>query len=242
LPDFAVLAAVAAAATIGFTIAGVAGFGGGVVILPVLVWALGPREAIPILSVAQGIASAVRFWLHRHDASWPVVRWFAMGAIPVAALAGWLYVQTPADIFVRFLGAGMLALLVYRHTPWGRRLAMPPWGFTLVGGLTGFFSGYLGIGGPVPAPFFLAYGLAGGAYIATIGFCTAITQFSKLIVFGHSGLLTPYTMLMSLGLGAISWVGASIARHLVRRLPQAWFILVIEGMLIAAGLLFLLRG
>jgi uncharacterized membrane protein YfcA len=236
------LVAVATAATLGFTIAGVAGFGGGVVILPVLVWALGPREAIPILSIGQCIASAVRFWMHRHDASWPVVRWFALGSVPIAALAGWLYVQTPADLFVRFLGGGMLALLAYRHTPWGKRLDMQPWGFTLVGGMTGFFSGYLGIGGPVPAPFLLAYGLAGGAYIGTIGVCTAITQFSKLIVFGGSDLLTLCTMLMGLGLGAISWVGASMARHLVRWLPRAWFVRIIEGMLIVSGLLFLLRG
>ncbi len=93
---------------LGFTIAGVAGFGGGVVILPVLVWVLGPREAIPILSVAQFVASVVRFWMYRQDTSWPVVRWFSLGAIPIAILASLLYVQTPADVFVRLLGAGML--------------------------------------------------------------------------------------------------------------------------------------
>jgi hypothetical protein len=49
-------------------------------------------------------------------------------------------------------------------------------------------------------------------------------------------------MLMGLGLGAISWVGASMARHLVRWLPRAWFVRIIEGMLIVSGLLFLLRG
>lgn len=236
------LLAVGSAAMFGFTIAGVAGFGGGVVILPVLIWVLGPHEAIPILSVAQLVASVVRFIMYRQHTSWPVVRWFALGAIPIAVLASLLYIQTPADIFVRLLGAGILALVAYRYTPWGKRAAVQLRGFVLVGGATSFFSGYLGIGGPVPAPFLLAYGLAGGAYVGTMGCCTMVTQFFKLIVFGGNGLLTPYVMLMGIGIGAISWAGAAVARHLVRRLPRVWFIRVIEGMLIASGLLFLLRG
>ncbi len=230
------------AATLGFTIAGVAGFGGGVVMMPVLVWVLGPREAIPILSVAQFIASAVRFWMYRQSTTWPVVRWFSVGAIPVAILASLLYVRTPAALFVRFLGAGMLALVAYRFTPWGKRTTMQLRGFVLVGGVTSFFSGYLGVGGPVPAPFLLAYGLVGSAYIGTIGCCTMLTQFFKLIVFGSHSLLSPTTLLMGAGIGAISWVGTSLARHLVHRLPRAWFVRFIEGMLIVSGLLLLLRG
>lgn len=236
------LLAVGGAATLGFTIAGVAGFGGGVVILPVLIWVLGPSDAIPILSVAQFVASIVRFWMYRRDTSWPVVRWFSVGAIPVALLASLLYVQTPADIFVRLLGVGMLALVTYRYTPWGKRAAMKLRGFVFVGVATSFFSGYLGIGGPVPAPFLIAYGLVGSAYVGTMGCCTMVTQFFKLIVFGGNGLLTPYVLLMGLGIGAISWVGAALARHLVHRLPREWFIRIVEGMLMASGLLFLLRG
>ena len=35
------------------TVAAVAGFGGAVVLLPVLVWVFGARDAVPILTVAQ---------------------------------------------------------------------------------------------------------------------------------------------------------------------------------------------
>ncbi len=233
---------VSSAAMLGFSIAGVAGFGGGVVILPVLIWGVGPHEAIPILSVAQFVSSVVRFMMYRQDTSWPVVRWFALGAIPIAILASMLYIQTPADVFVRLLGVGMLALVTYRYTPWGKRAAMRLQGFAFVGGATSFFSGYLGIGGPVPAPFLLAYGLVGGAYVGTMGCCTMVTQLFKLVVFGSNHLLTSYTMLLGIGIGAISWVGAAVARHLVHRLPRAWFIRLIEGMLTASGLWFLLRG
>ena len=52
--------AVAGAALLGFTIAGVAGFGGGVIMLPILVWVLEVREAVPALTVAQLIGSVGR--------------------------------------------------------------------------------------------------------------------------------------------------------------------------------------
>ena len=57
--------AVVFATAIGFTIAGVAGFGGGVVALPVLVWVFGVREAIPILTFSQLFSTLSRVWLHR---------------------------------------------------------------------------------------------------------------------------------------------------------------------------------
>ncbi|GIT69737.1 MAG: hypothetical protein Ct9H300mP27_08410 [Chloroflexota bacterium] len=39
----------ALSALIGFMVAGVVGFGGGIIIMPVLVWVIGPREAVPVI-------------------------------------------------------------------------------------------------------------------------------------------------------------------------------------------------
>ena len=46
----------ALSALIGFMVAGVVGFGGGIIIMPVLVWVIGPREAVPVISVIAFIA------------------------------------------------------------------------------------------------------------------------------------------------------------------------------------------
>lgn len=236
------MAAVGGAALVGFTIAGVAGFGGGPVILPALIWVLGPRDAIPILSMAQFVASAVRFLMYRPAVAWPVIRWYALGAIPVAILSSLLFVITPPTVFIRVLGAGMLLLVAYHYTPWSQRRKMSLWGFSLVGVATSFFSGFLGIGGPVPAPFLLAYGLAGGAYVGTMGGCTLVTQLFKLVVFGNSALLTPFTLAVGTAVGAISWLGALLGKRILHRIPEWWFHRLIEALLIAVGLLFLFRG
>jgi uncharacterized protein len=236
------MAAVGGAALAGFTIAGVAGFGGGPVILPVLIWVLGPRDAIPILSMAQFVASGVRFLMYRPAVDWPVIRWYSLGAIPVALLSSLLFVITPPTVFIRVLGAGMLLLVAYRYTPWSQRRKMSLWSFSLVGVVTSFFSGFLGIGGPVPAPFLLAYGLVGGAYVGTMGGCTLVTQLFKLVVFGSSALLTPFTLAVGTAVGAISWIGALLGKRLLNRIPEWGFHRFIEALLIAVGLLFLFRG
>lgn len=76
-----VVAAIALAAG---TLAAVAGFGGAVVLLPVLVWAFGVRDAVPILTVAQLVGNASRVWFNRRELVLPVAGWFALGAVPLA--------------------------------------------------------------------------------------------------------------------------------------------------------------
>lgn len=242
MQDIIGMAAIGSAAFVGFTIAGIAGFGGGPFILPVLIWVLGPRDAIPILSLAQFIASAVRFWMYRPIVDWSVIRWYSLGAIPVSILASMLFMLTPPAIFIRFLGLGMLLLVAYRYTPWGQRGAAPPWSFSCIGAATSFFSGFLGIGGPVPAPFLLTYGLAGGVYIGTMGACTMVTQFFKLIVFSNSNMITPRVMAIGTAIGTISWIGAVTGKRLLNRLPEWLFLRLIEALLIGVGLFFLIRG
>ena len=73
-------------ATIGFTITGVAGFGGGLVVLPVLVWVFGIKEAIPIIAISQVFGTASRAWLHHRTIDWKVVRYFAVGSIPMSVI------------------------------------------------------------------------------------------------------------------------------------------------------------
>ncbi len=60
MPDPLAMAGLAAAALLGFTIAGISGFGGGLIVMPLLVWMLGPREAVPIIGLVQLAASASR--------------------------------------------------------------------------------------------------------------------------------------------------------------------------------------
>jgi uncharacterized membrane protein YfcA len=242
LEEIIKIAAVVVATTIGFTIAGVAGFGGGVVALPVVIWVFGVREAIPILAISQLLSTASRVWLHREGINWPVVRHFTLGALPMAVLGSFFFISVDASVLVRILGVMMLLFVVYTWLPIGRNFTMKLWGFAPLGAVTGFGSAFLGLPGPFAAVFFLAYGLSASPYVGTFALGMTLIQVVKLIIFSTSDLLTIKVLLLGLGLGAIGVVTAYLGRLILQRVPEKVFPRIITAMLLVSGIMLLIRG
>ncbi len=236
------IVAVVLATAVGFTIAGVAGFGGGVVALPVLVWVFGVREAIPILSISQLLSTGSRVWLHRDGINWPVVRSFALGALPMSVVGSLIFISIDTTVLVRILGVMMLLFVVYTRLPIGRNFTMKLWGFAPLGAATGFGSAFLGIPGPFAVVFYLAYGLAAGPYIGTSSVGMALIQVPKLIIFGAGDLLTLRVLVLGFGLGAIAAGTAYLGRWILRRVPEKVFPRIITTMLLVSGIIFLIKG
>jgi hypothetical protein len=236
------IVAVVVATAVGFTIAGVAGFGGGVVALPVLVWVFGVREAIPILTISQVLSTVSRVALHRDALNWPVVRNFVIGGLPFSVLGALFFVSIDTQVLVRILGVMMLLFVVYTKLPIGRNFKMRLWGFVPLGSATGFGSAFLGIPGPFAAVFYLAYGLSASAYIGTSALGMGIIQIPKLIIFGSNDLLTMRVVLMGVGLGAIAAGSAYVGKIILNRVPERIFPRIITAMLLISGVVLLARA
>ncbi|MDE0822734.1 MAG: sulfite exporter TauE/SafE family protein [Dehalococcoidia bacterium] len=236
------IAVVVLATAVGFTIAGVAGFGGGVVALPVLVWAFGVREAIPILTISQLFSTASRVWLHRAEMDWRVVRNFSIGSLPFALLGSLFFVSIDTAVLVRILGVMMLLFVAYTRMPIGRNFKMRLWGFIPLGSGTGFGSAFLGIPGPFASVFYLAYGLSASAYIGTSALGMSLIQFPKLVVFGSNDLITIKVLAMGVGLGLVAGASAFLGKIILGRIPEEVFPRVITAMLLISGVVLLVRG
>jgi len=237
--QWVVLALVALLAS---TLAAVTGFGGAAVLLPVLVAAFGVREAVPILTVAQLIGNGSRVWFNRRELQWRVVGWFALGAVPMALLGGYLFAKAPLHFLTRLLGAFLLLVVVWRHVRPKRPRPFPVAAFAGIGAGASFLSALLGSVGPIMAPFFLAYGLVKAAYIGTEALSTVVMHVTKLFAYRQTGVLTQSGVLIGLGLGPIMIGGSFLGKLIVDRLPERVFVTIIEAVLGVAGLLFLVRG
>lgn len=240
--DVLVAASVSAAALVASTLAAVAGFGGAAIMLPILVWAFGVRDAIPILTVSQLLGNLSRVWFNRGELHLPVVRWFALGAVPAATVGGILFATAPAGALHRLLGVFLLLMVAYRHTTWGKRARITLRGFLPLGAVSGFISALVGSVGPFMAPFFLAYGLVKGAYIGTEALATVVMHVTKLAVYGGYALLGLQVVGVGVAIGAVMFLGSFLGKRILDRLPAGVFPYIIEGVLIAAGLLFIIRG
>lgn len=229
------------AALLASTLAAVAGFGGAAVLLPAIVAVFGIREAVPILTVAQLIGNASRVWFNRAEVNWRVVGWFALGAVPFALLGGFLFAKAPLAALTRLLGAFLLLIVVWRHLR-PKPKSFPVASFAGIGAGASFLSALLGSVGPIMAPFFLAYGLVKGAYIGTEALSTVVMHIVKLIAYRQTAVLTLSGALIGLGLGPVMILGSFLGKRILDRLPEKVFVAIIEGVLMVAGLFFLVRG
>ena len=239
LPD---LVLVAGAAFVAATLAAVAGFGGAAVLLPILVASFGVRDAIPILTVAQLIGNGSRVWFNRHELQLPVVGWFALGAVPFAFVGGLLFASAPLSPLTRLLGLFLLLTVAWRHVRPGPPRRPPLRGFVLIGGLFSFLSALLGSVGPLMAPFFLAFGLVKGAYIGTEALCTVVMHVTKLVAYGQASILSARSVAIGVAMGPLMIAGSALGKRIVDRLPERAFVVLIEGVLVVAGLAFLVGG
>ena len=199
LPEILLLFGAALAAS---TLAAVAGFGGAAILLPVLVVVVGPRNAIPVLTIAQLVGNGTRVVLNRELVQTRIVGWFAIGAIPAALIGGFLFAAAPLDTLTRVIGVFLLASVAWRH------LRPQPTGllgertFTIIGAVFAFASALVGSVGPVMAPFFLRAGLVKGAYIGTEAAATVVMHVTKLVAYGATALLTLFSVGRGAGHGA----------------------------------------
>lgn len=224
------------------TLAAVTGFGGAAVLLPVLVFAFGIRDAVPILTVAQLIGNGSRVWFNRSALDYRVVGWFALGGVPCALLGGWLFARAPLGSLTRLLGAFLLLVVAWRRLRPQATVRPPLRAFALIGAAASLLSALLGSVGPLMAPFFLAYGLVKGAYIGTEALSTVVMHVAKLIAYRGAAVLSDASILIGLAIGPVMIAGSWAGKRIVDRLPERVFVLLIEATMTAAGLLFLIRG
>lgn len=240
MPDLLGWTGLLLAALIGSTVGGVAGFGAGVIMLPVIAWTIGPKATVPVLTVAMLLGNFFRVWFSRREIRWIVVGAFLAGAVPAALFGAVLYTRLEAEWVGRIIGAFLVAAVPLRRWLTARsvpvRLAhLPP-----VGLVIGLLSSLVGATGPVTSPFLLGYGLRKGAYLATEALCAIGMHIARGVVFQRYALLTRETLTVGVAIGTAMLVGAYAGRRLVERLSERVFLGVVEGLLILLGAYFVL--
>ena len=227
-------------ALLGSTIGGVAGFGAGILLLPVAAWTLGIRAAVPVLTVTMLLGNLARIWWSRHDLHGGITLRFIAGAVPATAIGVMILAGTSSDWLGRAIGAFLLAAVPLRRVLTSGRLHVRAAHFPLIGGAVGLLSALVVTTGPVVTPFFLAYGLRRGAFIATEAMCAGAMHVTRGLVFARYRMISGEILIIGLVLGATMFAGAWIGRRMLDRMSDRAFLAVIEVLLVGMGLQMLL--
>lgn len=216
-------------------ISGVAGFGGALLLLPILTSVLGVKAAVPILTIAQLFGNASRSWFGRTEIKWQPVIYFIITAIPFSIIGSLLFVDLPVKYILIGIGIFLIIIVILRrlnitHFNFGNK------GLLLGGALTGFLSGIAGSAGPLGAAFFLGLDLSAISYIASEAVTALTMHITKTIVYQRYALIGAqelgYGIILGIGMILGSWTGNKIAQ----KLSKDKFILLVEVLLILSAL------
>ena len=218
------------------TISGIVGTGSSIMLVPVLVYEFGPKEAVPIMAVAAVMANLSRILAWWREVDWRACAAYSVTGIPAAALGARTLLILPSRAVDIAIGLFLIAMVPARHWLAKRDVRITLWHLALGGAIIGFLTGIVVSTGPLSVPLFLFYGLTKGAFLATEAASSLGLYLSKSVTFERFGALTPAVALKGLIAGSSLMFGAFIAKRFVLKLDPNVFRLVMDGIMLLASL------
>lgn len=224
---------------LGGTLGGIVGTGSSIVLMPVLVLAWGPVEAVPVMAIASFMGNLGRVLAWRREVDWRAAAAFCVAALPCAALGVRTLLAIPEGWAETALGLFFLAMVPAR-----RRLVRRGWSLSLLqlallAAPLGFLTGIVVSTGPLQLPLFTAYGLERGGLLGTEALASLAVYGAKIATFAASSALPAKVVIEGLVAGSSLMAGAFAGRHVVLRLAPGTFRLLIDGLLVVSGLAML---
>ncbi|MBR0713731.1 sulfite exporter TauE/SafE family protein [Bradyrhizobium liaoningense] len=218
------------------TISGIVGTGSSIMLMPVLIYEFGPKQAVPIMAVASVMANFSRILAWWREVDWKACAAYSVTGIPAAALGARTLLALPSRAVDLAIGIFLIAMVPVRHWLARHNLKANLWHLAIGGAIIGYLTGIVVSTGPLSVPLFLFYGLTKGAFLATEAAASLGLYFSKSVTFERFGALTADVFVKGLIAGSSLMFGAFIAKRFVLRLKPDVFRLVMDGIMLAAGL------
>ncbi|KAF1048878.1 MAG: hypothetical protein GAK35_00145 [Herbaspirillum frisingense] len=217
-------------------ISGVIGTGSSIMLLPVLVYNFGPKQAVPIMAVAAVMAN-----LSRVLAWWRVVDWRAFAAysitgVPAAILGARTLLTLPAHWIDIGLGLFFIAMVPVRHWLKRHNFKLALWQLAICGGVIGYLTGIVLSTGPLSVPAFTAYGLTKGAFLSTEAASSLVLYVGKVLTFREMGAMPLSVFLQGLLVGGSLMAGTFIGKAFVMKMSERHHQRLLDALLIVSGL------
>lgn len=222
-------------------ISGAAGFGGALLLLPLLVATVGVTQAVPLLSIAQFIGNLSRAGFCFSQIRWTPVGLFLLGAAPLSVLGALSFIQLPKDLVTRAIGVAILIFVALNY--FGvLRLKTGPLSLALGGGVVGFLSGLVGSAGPLGAAIFLSLGLPPVAYIASEATTALAMHGLKTIVYQQYIALDREFWFLAALMGIAMVLGTWSAKRFIEPMPREKFQRFVAILLVAIAAYMVVHG
>jgi uncharacterized membrane protein YfcA len=238
---FLQLAASAAILALAFFIRGIAGFGSGLIAIPILTLMMPLSTVVPLMVLLDYIASLSHGLKNRDEIRWREILPLIPFSLAGVVIALFFLSKSDALFLTKALGVFIILFALYTlsgYTP--KAGAARVWGG--LAGLSGGIIGTLfGTGGPLYVTYFKARGLDKLAFRSTLAVTFLLDGAGRIVGFASSGYFNrefPTMIAMALPVMAVFMY---IGGHVHTKITQAQFQRAISILLIISGIMLLVK-
>jgi len=222
-------------------ISGVAGFGGALLLLPLVAATVGVQKGVPLLTVVQLLGNLSRAGFGFKQIKWKPVGLFLLGGVPFCILGAFSFVELPKEIVTRVIGAIILLAVALQYFGEFKFKAGPK--VLIAGGaVVGLISGMVGSSGPISAAIFLTLKLKPVAYIASDATTSLVMHALKTAVYQHYIDFDREFWILAAVMGIAVIAGTWVGKKIVENMPQKKFQWLVGILLVLNALYMLIHG
>lgn len=218
------------------TLSGIVGTGASLLLMPVLVLAFGPQQAVPIMAIAAVLDNIGKVLAWRRSVDWRACGAYSCTAVPAAIAGVKTLLAVPPRAIEISLACFFIGMIPARRFLQRRQLHLTHVQLAIIGAPVGFLTGIVVSTGPLTVPVFIGAGLEKGAFIATEAAASFIVYLAKVVTFGSADALPTRTLLLGMAVGGAMMVGAFVSRRILSRMSPHDFRHLIDGLMLAFGL------
>ena len=217
------------------------GFGGGMVLLPVVTAFYGIEVAVPVCTIAQLLSNASRSVFGWEEIEWKKTLWFLLPSIPLTALGAYGFSVAPKNIMTCVVGVALIVFAIQKirgklHFPKG------PLNMFIGGCVTGFINGMLSISGPLSSAVFLTLDLSPVSYIASEATAATVMHIVKIIVYGKLDLVNTDIIVTGLSIAIAMIIGNYIAMRFIKNVDRKKYRKVVALCMIILSLFLIISS
>ena len=223
-------------------LSGVIGTGSTIMLLPILVYQYGPKQAVPIMAISalmSNIGKVAAWW---RSVDWRAFFAYSITGVPAAALGARTLLILPSHIIDIALGIFFLAMLPGRRLFARRSFTITLGQLAFLGALIGFLTGIVLSTGPLSVPAFTSYGLTLGPFLSTEAASSLVLMVGKIATFREMGALPPPAILQGVIVGSSVMAGTFVGKAIVERMSARTFNAALDGLLLCSGIALLFHA
>lgn len=220
-------------------ISGIIGTGASIILLPVLVFQFGPKQAVPIMAIAAVMSNLAKVMAWWREIDWRAFAAYSIPGVPAAALGARTLLVLPAHLVDIALGTFFLAMIPVRHWLHARSFKINLWQLAVAGAAIGYITGIVLSTGPLSVPAFTSYGLVKGAFLSTEAASSLALMISKAATFRELGALPLPAIVQGLIIGSSVMAGSFGGKAVVQRMSIHTFQYILDAVLLCSGLALL---